>query len=183
MNDAAAKREKGGSPRSGRSGWIIAAVAVGFLIILGYGLRTQPGSRIGAPAPDFTLSLFDGGELSLADRRGSAVVVNFWASWCPPCRNEAPALERVWREYEDRGVVFVGVSYKDVNSKATSYIEEFDITYPNGPDPYNRIAVSYGITGVPETFLIAKDGQLVKHYVGPITEARLRAALEEILQP
>jgi len=158
-------------------------VAIGFLIILGYGLRTQSGSPIGAPAPDFTLSLFDGGELSLADRRGSVVVVNFWASWCAPCRDEAPTLERVWQEYEDRRVVFVGVNYKDVESKATSFIEEFNVTYPNGPDPYNRISAAYRITGVPETFLIAKDGRLLEWYRGPITEAWLRAALGEILQP
>lgn len=182
MVDATVKHEDGEGLGLGRSVWIVAAVAVALLIILGYGLRARPGSRIGAPAPDFTLSLFDGGELSPADWRGSVVVLNFWASWCPPCRDEAPALEKVWQEYQDRGVLFVGVSYKDVDSKATAYIEEFDITYPNGPDPYSRIAVSYGITGVPETFLIAKDGRLVKHYVGPITEAGLRTALEEILQ-
>lgn len=182
MNEVTAKPEKGESLSTGRSVWIIAAVAIGFLLILGYGLRARSGSRIGDPAPDFTLSLFDGGELSLADRRGAVVVVNFWASWCPPCRDEAPALERVWQEYEDRGVLFVGVSYKDVDSKATAYIEEFDITYPNGPDPYGRIAVSYGITGVPETFLIDEYGRLVKHYVGPINESELRAVLEEILR-
>ena len=167
--------------RSEKTGWIIAAVAVGFLIILGYGLRTQSGSPIGAPASDFTLPLFDGGELSLADQLGSVVVVNFWASWCVPCRVEAPALERLWQEYEDRGVVFVGVNYKDVESKATSFIKEFDVTYPNGSDSYNRISAAYRITGVPETFLIARDGRLLEWWVGPLTEAGLRAALEEVL--
>lgn len=181
MNDATTKPEKGGSPRSAQSRWIIAAVAVGFVIILGYGLRAQSGSPIGAPAPDFTLPLFDGGELSLADRLGSVVVVNFWASWCTPCRDEAPALERLWQEYGDRGVVFVGVSYKDVESKARPFIEEFDVTYPNGSDPYNRISAAYRITGVPETFLISRDGRLLQWWVGPITEAGLRAALEETL--
>jgi len=177
MKDTAAGPEK-----RGKAGWIIAAVAIGFLPILSYGLRSQSVFPIGAPAPDFTLSLFDGGELSPADRRGMVVVVNFWASWCSPCRDEAPALERLWREYEDKGVVFVGVNFKDITAKATAFIEEFDITYPNGPDPYNRISRAYHITGVPETFLIAKDGRLVQHYIGPITEAGFRAALEELLQ-
>jgi len=85
------------------------------------------------------------------------------------------------QEYEDRGVVFVGVSYKDVTAKATSFIEEFNVTYPNGPDPYNRVSRAYRVTGVPETFLISRDGRLLEWWVGPITEAGLRAALEEIL--
>jgi cytochrome c biogenesis protein CcmG/thiol:disulfide interchange protein DsbE len=165
-----------------KAGWITAAAAIGFVLILGYGLRPQFVSPIGAPAPDFTLSLFDGGELSLADLRGLVVVVNFWASWCAPCRDEAPVLERIWREYKDKGAILVGVNVNDVTTKAMAFIEEFNITYPNGPDPYNRISRAYGITGVPETFLIAKDGRLAKHYIGPISDARLRAALEELLQ-
>ena len=177
MNDTTAKLEK-----RGKAGWIVTATAIGFLLILGYGLRSQFVSPIGAPAPDFTLSLFDGGELSLADRRGLVVVVNFWASWCSPCRDEAPALERVWQEYEDEGVVFIGVNVNDITAKAMAFIEEFNITYPNGPDPYDRISRAYHTTGVPETFLIAKDGRLAEWYRGPITEARLRAALEELLQ-
>ena len=177
MNDTTAKLEK-----RGKAGWIVTATAIGFLLILGYGLRSEFVSAIGAPTPDFTLSLFDGGELSLADQRGVVVVVNFWASWCPPCRDEAPALERVWREYEDKGVIFVGVNVKDVTDNAMGFIEEFDITYPNGPDPYDKISKAYRVTGVPETFLVAKDGYLAKWYRGPVTEAGLRAALEELLQ-
>ena len=171
------------SGKTRKAGWIIAAVAVGFLLILGYGLRSRSGSLVGAPAPDFALSLFDGGELSLADLRGSVVVVNFWASWCAPCRDEAPVLERVWREHEDQGAVFVGVNFRDVPAKAKAFIKEFDLTYPNGPDPYNRVSRAYGITGVPETFLIARDGHVVEHYIGPVSEAGLRSALEEVLQP
>jgi cytochrome c biogenesis protein CcmG/thiol:disulfide interchange protein DsbE len=177
MNDTTAKFEKRGKAR-----WIITATAIGFLLILGYGLRSQFVSAVGAPTPDFTLSLFDGGELSLADQRGLVVVVNFWASWCSPCRDEAPALERVWREYEDKGVIFVGVNVKDITVNAMAFIEEFDITYPNGPDPYDRISKAYRVIGVPETFLIAKDGNLAKQYIGPITEAELRVALEELLR-
>jgi cytochrome c biogenesis protein CcmG/thiol:disulfide interchange protein DsbE len=177
MKDNTARHEITGKAR-----WIIAAMAIGFVLVLGYGLRSQPVSLIGAPAPDFTLSLFDGGGLSLADRRGSVVVVNFWASWCPPCRDEAPALEKIWREYEDESVIFVGVDYKDVRSKAMAFIEEFNVTYPNGSDAYNKISGAYHITGVPETFLIAKDGRLAEHYIGPITEAEIRTALEGLLQ-
>jgi cytochrome c biogenesis protein CcmG/thiol:disulfide interchange protein DsbE len=168
--------------KTGRPGWIIAAVAIGFVLILGYGLQSRSVSLVGGPAPDFTLSLFDGGELSLADLGSSVVVVNFWASWCVPCRDEAPVLERAWREYKDKGVVFVGVNFRDVPAKAMAFIEEFDITYPNGLDPYDRVSRTYGITGVPETFLIARDGHVVEHYIGPVSEAGLRSALEEVLQ-
>lgn len=170
------------SEKTRKASWIMVAMAVGLLLILGYGLRSRSGSLIGAPAPDFALSLFDGGELSLADLHGSVVVVNFWASWCPPCRDEAPVLEKIWREYENQGVIFVGVNFRDVPAKAMTFIEEFDITYPNGLDPYNRVSKAYGITGVPETFLIARDGHVVEHYIGPVSEADLRAALKEVLQ-
>lgn len=170
--------------KTGKAKWIIVAAAIGFLLILGYGLQSRSASLVGAPAPDFALSLFDGEELSLADLRGSAAaVVNFWASWCVPCRDEAPILERLWREHEGQGVVFVGVNFRDVPAKAMAFIEEFDVTYPNGLDPYNRVSKAYGITGVPETFLIARDGQVVEHYIGPVSEASLRSALEEVLQP
>lgn len=177
MNDAAAKHEK-----KRKAGWIVTAVAIGFLLTLGYALRSEFVSAVGSPAPDFTVSLFDGGELSLADQHGSVVVVNFWASWCSPCRDEAPALERVWGEYGDKGVIFVGVNVKDVTDNARAFIEEFDITYPNGPDPYDRISKAYRVTGVPETFLIGKDGRLVEQYIGPVTEDGLRAAVQELLQ-
>lgn len=165
-----------------KAGQIITVAAViGFLLVLGYGLRTQFVPLIGAPAPNFTLSLFEGGELSLKELHGQVVVVNFWASWCLPCRDEAPILERVWREYKDKGVVFVGVNVNDITAKAMAFIEEFDITYPNGPDLYSRISRAYRITGVPETLFITSDGQVTERHIGPISEAKLRTALEELL--
>lgn len=163
--------------------WIVVTVAiVGFLLLMGFSLQLQSGSLVGTSAPALTLSLFDGRELSLADLRGQVVVVNFWASWCIPCRDEAPALEQVWREYEGRGVVFVGIDVKDNEARARAFIEEFGLTYSNGPDPYSAISESYRITGVPETFFITRDGQVAGLYVGPISETQLRATLEEVLQ-
>jgi len=177
MKDATAMPEK-----RGRATQIIIAAAIGILLALSYGLWPQSSPSIGAHAPGFTLSLFDGRELSLKELQGQVVVVNFWASWCLPCRDEAPLLERVWQEYKDKGVVFVGVNVNDVTAKAMAFIEEFTITYPNGPDPYDRISRPYHRTGVPETYLIDKDGRLAKQYIGPIAEASLRAALEELLK-
>lgn len=98
---------------------------------------------IDGPAPDFTLPLFEGGEIILSDLQGQVVVINFWASWCIPCRDEAPFLEQVWRKYRDQGVVFLGVDYLDTNKEAQAFLEEFGVTYPNGPDIGTKIAKQY----------------------------------------
>lgn len=174
--------------------WVFAGALVVIVALLGLltmGLRRAgSGPEIGQPAPDFTLSLYDGGELTLSDLRGQVVVINFWASWCDPCRDEAPTLERVWREYKDRGVVFIGVDYVDVESSARAYLAEFNVTYPNGLDQGQRIARAYRIRGVPETFFIDKAGKLAPIIVGgtpqlkkisPITEAELRSELDRLL--
>jgi cytochrome c biogenesis protein CcmG/thiol:disulfide interchange protein DsbE len=113
--------------------------------------------------------------------RGQVVVVNVWASWCPPCRDEAPVLEQTWREYRDRGVVFIGVDYMDTEPAALAYLAEFDITYPNGPDLGSRIAQDYKVQGVPETFFIDPQGEIAEVFVGPLSEARLKSILERLL--
>jgi cytochrome c biogenesis protein CcmG/thiol:disulfide interchange protein DsbE len=133
-------------------------------------------------APDFTLSMFDGSQLTLSELRGQVVVVNFWASWCIPCRDEAPILEQTWRRYRDQGVVFIGVDYLDTDKEALAFLEEFNVTYPNGPDLGTRIARDYRIVGVPETFFIDKEGQVADLEIGPLTEARLVSAIETLLQ-
>lgn len=149
---------------------------------MGYGFISQGPIEEG-PAPDFTLSLFNSGELSLGELQGQVVVVNFWASWGVPCRSEADALERAWREYADSGVVFIGVNTNDVTVKAMAFIEEFAITYPNGPDAYGRIARAYRLTGVPETFFISEEGEVTERHIGAINEAELGVVLDRLLQP
>lgn len=134
------------------------------------------------PAPDFTLSLFEGDQLTLSGLRGQVVVVNFWASWCVPCRDEAPLLEQTWRRYGDRGVVFIGIDYLDTDKEALAFLKEFDITYPNGPDLGTRIGRDYRIKGVPETFFINKEGQVVDLEIGPLTKDRLVNTIELLLQ-
>jgi cytochrome c biogenesis protein CcmG, thiol:disulfide interchange protein DsbE len=169
---------------------ITVAAGVIFLLLLGYILIVLIGPSSGAsgstaavdsPAPDFKLSLLGGGELSLASLRGSPVVVNFWGSWCDPCRAEAPALESVWRKNKDKGVAFVGLAVEDTEPDAKAYIKEFNITYPNGlVDP--SVTKAYRITGVPETFLISRDGRLARKFIGPIDEAHLQAAVDELVK-
>lgn len=152
-----------------------------FLALLAYGLRLQsePGPRVGQPAPPFTLSLFDGGQLSLEDLRGQVVVVNFWASWCQPCRVEAPLLEQTWRRYRDRGVVFVGIDYVDTEPKALEYLREFDVTYPNGPDLGSQISRRYRIQGVPETFFIDRQGNIAPIRVGDLEVPKFASPMDE----
>lgn len=133
------------------------------------------------PAPGFILTTFKGDKISLADLRGKPVVINFWASWCPPCRIEAPLLERTWRAYKDRGLIFLGINIQDRQEDALNYMREFDITFPNGPDPTGEIAIDYGVSGLPVTFFIDRKGQVVRRWVGAVENSVLTSAIEEIM--
>jgi cytochrome c biogenesis protein CcmG/thiol:disulfide interchange protein DsbE len=135
----------------------------------------------GELAPTFDLQTFDGDTLRLSDLRGQVVVINFWASWCKPCEEEADELENAWRHYKDQGVVFLGVDYTDTEPEARAYLARFDITYPNGPDLGTAISHSYRIRGVPETFVVDQEGILRALFVGPTTRARLQAEIEPLL--
>jgi len=168
---------------------IAALIVVGFLGILVWGmLNKQPitglsgVTMVNRPAPDFSLTTFKGVTISLEDLRGKPVVINFWASWCPPCRIEAPLLERTWRAYKNRGLIFLGVNIQDRKEDALSYIREFDITYPNGPDPTGEITINYGVSGLPVTFFISRKGEVVRRWVGAVEPGVLISSIEEIMQ-
>ncbi len=163
-----------------RVGTFIAVFLV--LGVVGWGLvRARGGPVSSGAAPDFTLSTFDGETVRLKDLRGQVVIVNFWASWCPPCREEAAYLEKTWREYTGRGVVFLGVDWVDTEPEALAYIAEFSITYPNGPDLGTRIAQAYRIRGVPETFFIDRNGQVLWVKIGPLYPPELEDKIEALL--
>jgi len=162
-------------------GGVVIVLAV--LALMAFGLQRRAAGRVHkGPAPEFTLQLFDGGELALRDLQGKPVVLNFWASWCKPCAEEAPVLEEVWRTYKDRGVVFVGVDYVDTEPDARAYLKRFDITYPNGPDIGSRISTAYRMQGVPETFFITKEGHILDVYIGPMPKQTLVSYVEKLLQ-
>jgi cytochrome c biogenesis protein CcmG/thiol:disulfide interchange protein DsbE len=169
--------------RSKRTGLIVAfAVILALLGLLAWGLRkVQAGPVESGMAPDFTLTSFDGRTLTLSELRGQVVIINFWASWCPPCREEAAYLEQTWRKYEDQGVIFIGVDWVDTEKEALAYMDEFDLTYFNGPDIGTRIAQAYNIQGVPETFYIAKNGELRGVHIGPLKSPELDEKIEELL--
>ena len=150
--------------------------------LLGWGLvRASNGPLGSGAAPDFTLTGFDGSTVTLSDLRGQVVIINFWASWCPPCREEAAYLEQTWRAYQGRGGVFIGVDWVDTEKEALAYIDEFDITYFNGPDLGTRIAQAYRIRGVPETFFVDKSGQLRGVKIGPLYPPELEDRIDELL--
>ncbi|HHY89396.1 MAG TPA: redoxin domain-containing protein [Chloroflexi bacterium] len=143
---------------------------VAFLGLVYFGLRNSMAGplSIGQPAPKFTLQTFDGQVVDVRDLEGKIILVNFWASWCKPCEDEAAALEEAWRRYQaDGDVVFLGVDYVDTESEARAYLEKFNITYPNGPDLKSSISDLYNISGVPETYIIGPDGTLKYAKKGP----------------
>ncbi|MBI2358064.1 MAG: redoxin domain-containing protein, partial [Deltaproteobacteria bacterium] len=158
------------------AGTIVALLAFGFTRdprALG------PSPILGKEAPPFSLRLFDGPSLDLADLKGKIVFLNFWASWCPPCRDEARMLEAGWRRYKDRSVIFLGVNIFDREQDARDFIAEFGITYPNGWDLKNKVAADYGVWGLPETFIMNREGLIIHKHVGAIGWEKLVAKLGE----
>ncbi|HEY5574459.1 MAG TPA: TlpA disulfide reductase family protein [Anaerolineales bacterium] len=170
-------------PRWSPAGRVVAyAIVLALLSLLAWGLmKVRAGPLQSGLAPDFTLTGFDGRTVALSELRGQVVVINFWASWCPPCREEDAYLEQTWRKYQDKGVVFIGVDYVDTEKEALAYIDEFDITYLNGPDVATRISQAYNIQGVPETFFVAKNGELRGVHIGPLYPPQLDEKIEELL--
>ena len=172
----------------------LAALVVAFFTLLAFGLANKSSptgrsgvTRVGKPAPTFSMTLLNGGEFHLEDHAGRPLVINFWASWCPPCRDESPGFERVWRKYRDSGVQFVGVDIQDTREEAARYVEEFGLTFPNGRDPDGKITVEYGVIGLPVTFFIGANGLVEGRWVGAVPEDKLedwtRALIDRSVPP
>jgi cytochrome c biogenesis protein CcmG/thiol:disulfide interchange protein DsbE len=178
---------------------LVAVVA--FVALLAYGLLsgsadTTIDSSLGegeAPlAPEFELEVLArgslptqlardvepalaDGKLGLSELRGTPFVLNFWASWCNPCREEAPILERGWREHGPRGVLYLGLNMQDLTDDALAFLEEFDVGYPSVREPGDDVAETYGATGIPETYFVSARGRVVSHVVGVVTPGQLDA--------
>lgn len=145
------------------------------------GSSARAESEPDAAAPDFTLKLLDGGEFKLAAYRGRPVVLNFWASWCGPCRAEAPVLEEAWQQYRDQGVMVVGIAVQDREETARAFIKEFGLTYPIGLDGDDRVATLYQVTGLPTSVFIDGRGRVRHRWVGAIGKSRLTLLVDDLL--
>lgn len=181
-----------------RANLVAQGVAVGLVvllfILLAWTLLTEEGGDLAVAAargerpqaPDFTLERLDReGELTLSSLQGKAVVLNVWASWCIPCKEEAPFLEQVWQQNRDRGVVVVGLNAKDFRSDARKFMKRFALTFPIVYDGPSDTLGGYGVTGFPETFVLDREGNVVEVFAGAVNakkdRARLRAAIEQAL--
>jgi cytochrome c biogenesis protein CcmG/thiol:disulfide interchange protein DsbE len=162
------------------------AVVVGLLVLLWFGLQQKEiaGTKVvNVPfttAPDFSLGLFDGTAFTLSDslKTGKPVVVNFWASWCGPCADEAPLLQDAARRNADR-FTFIGVNVQDVDADAQAFLRKYAVSYPNGSGNAGPISIQYGMRGVPETYFIAPDARLIRKW-NTLTAADLDQFLAEL---
>lgn len=180
VTSAATSRADRAAPRAG------APWAIGLLLLaglLGVGLiqssTSTTGLRRGMPAPAFSLTTFDGRSVRLGELSGTPVVLNFWASWCPPCREEAPALNAVARRNEGR-VVFLGINVRDREEDARRFLREFGVPYQNGPDS-GGVEAAYGAFGIPYTVFIGRDGTVARTWLGPLDEQQALAFVDEIV--
>lgn len=202
QQERAAKRSLSQMPPAQRRGLV--ALAISALILLGLiGLlaaRLVTASQavstssfyalVGKPAPDFTATLYTGGNgqasgqsFHLAAMKGKPVVLNFFASWCSPCTEEAPNLNAGWRQYAQRdGVVFLGIVYQDTRQSALTFAQQEGVPYAIGADPTGSTAISYGVTGPPETIFINREGIVVSKYGGPLDAGSLARSIEAILK-
>lgn len=195
-------RPDGIRPRWWRAGlalWVMTFLIAGIFIARGLAfpavvatwerLQTPPTDIVNravivpaGPAPDFTLRLFDGGAFHLAEHRRQVVVVNFWASWCVPCRREARRLVVASHTYRDRGVVFVGIDIQDTDNDARAFLRQYSVQYPNGPDRNSSVSSAFRVVGVPTTYFIDRRGQIRRRWMGEIHDSQLARFIGAALQ-
>jgi len=178
--------------------WILLGAAVPLLALfalLGWALSKSGGnpggiavnSELGEVRPsvdfayEFSLELLDGQTMGLSELRGKVLMLDFWASWCAPCRQEASVLAAVYREYSGFPVEFVGVAIWDRREDARRFVTQFDVPYPTGVDENGTIAINYGVRGIPEKFFISPDGAVIKKFIGPMNVDALREIVNGML--
>lgn len=170
---------------------LVSLLNVGFLALLASQLLTPAQNQsnaavsplVGRPAPDFTLATLStrpAPALHLASLKGKPVMLNFWASWCDACKAEAPLLQNTWQRVQSQGIVFVGIDIQDTQSDGLNFLRTYGITYPNVVDASGSVTINYGVTGVPETFFLNRQGVIVKKVIGELTAQTLQSNLQLI---
>lgn len=178
---------------SSRARIMTAAIGLGLALFLGV-LAFALTQGVGGPAdgrssaggrqmPAFTLTRFDGTRFDLQERAQGPVFVYFWASWCVPCQEEAPAIQKIWPEYERRGYTFVGVNIWDAESDARRFLEQHRLTFPVVADTEGRVYVDYGVDALPDSYFLDPGLRARTRYQGALTEATLRELLDELAPP
>lgn len=186
---SAAKPPERPKTRRGRIAGILAFAVLGglMLAVLGATLKVKGVHQLpmnpSGPAPDFTLPKLRGeGTITLSDLRGHPVLLNFWASWCVACKEEAPVLAEGWRRWRDTGVIFLGVNTQDSRSAAIAFEERYGVEYESVVDENGKVTYAYGVTGFPETFFIDRRGMIVAKYVGPMDGPTLDAYVGALVE-
>jgi cytochrome c biogenesis protein CcmG/thiol:disulfide interchange protein DsbE len=182
-----------------KRGWILVGTAVPILAFLALfaWASVKSGSNPGGlgvndefgqvdidveEARDFSLELLGGETVTLSELRGKVIMLDFWASWCPPCREEAPILSQVYREFQGQAVEFIGIDIWDRPGDAREFVDLFEVPYPNGVDSKGIVAIDYGVKGIPEKIFVDPNGVISKKFVGPINADTLRATLNGLLE-
>jgi cytochrome c biogenesis protein CcmG/thiol:disulfide interchange protein DsbE len=163
----------------------VTAVVAVIVVLLLTGLGKDPSviasPLVGRMAPNFTLPQLDGPPVTLARLRGQVVVINFWASWCTECQAEQAALDQTWQQFQNSGVVVIGVNFEDSTGAARGYLRAQGVTYPVVEDAGSKTALAYGLRGVPETFVVNRSGRIVSHAIGPVGAAALSSEINSML--
>ncbi|HYQ78723.1 MAG TPA: TlpA disulfide reductase family protein [Solirubrobacterales bacterium] len=162
---------------------VIGVLAVVGLLVFGLASKGSSGLAVGDPVPTAPLPKLDGeGSQSLADYRGRWVLVNFWASWCPPCRAEAPALEEFQRRLRGPGFTVLGIDSRDLSDDGRAFVRRYGLSYPQLRDADGGVSHDYGTTGLPESYLVDPRGKVRLHSVGQVDEEYLREEVEPLLK-
>ncbi len=171
---------------------LLAAVLLGLLIIQGCSLSSQAigkgqqeaavGVNTGDLAPDFTLVDLEGNQVSLSDFRGKTVFINFWATWCPPCRAEMPEIEAVYQEYKDKGVVVIGVDIQEAEEEVRQYVQQGGFSWTFVLDTSGRVTADYKIVAIPTSFFIDGEGIIQAVSIGAMTKRAMEAKLAEAMR-